>query len=204
MNKPKRNEPERRFFKSEIRVERAEDGTPERITGYAAVFNRDSVNLGGFTEEVAPGAFTEALKEDDVRALVDHNSSMILGRTGANTLRLTEDKTGLRMEIDLPNTQAARDIAESIDRGDVDGASFGFRTVEDDWNTKEELSHRTLKKVRLFDVGPVTFPAYPDTSVAVRSMEEWRGEQTEAEKETEKEESEDRARRQRHSEALAI
>lgn len=164
---------ERRYFTSEVRVEEGDDGA-KRLAGYSAVFGRDSVDLGGFTEEIAPGAFTNTLKDDDVRALIDHDSSRILGRSSAKTLRLAEDKTGLRMEVDLPDTTNGRDIAESVSRGDVTGQSFSFRVIEDEWNTKGEMAHRTLKEVRLFDVGPVTFPAYPDTSVAMRSLEQWK------------------------------
>jgi len=158
----------------EVRAEKGDESKPDRILGYAAVFGKDSVDLGGWTEDIAPGAFTETLKDDDIRALVDHDASMIIGRTSANTLRLAEDKVGLRMEIDLPETSVGRDIFESVSRGDVTGASFSFRTVDDQWTTKNEIPHRTLLKARLFDTGPVSFPAYPDTSVAVRSLEAWK------------------------------
>lgn len=161
-----------RAIPTELRVEDLDDA--KRIVGYAAVFNRDSIDLGGFTEEISPGAFAESIQSDDIRALMNHDPNLILGRTKAGTLRLEEDDIGLRMEIDLPDTQLGRDLAESIRRGDVTGASFGFRTIEDDWNTKDGKPHRTLKAAKLYDTGPVIFPAYSDTSVAVRSLESWR------------------------------
>lgn len=162
---------ERRFTPSvEVRV--IGDETPT-ITGYSAVFGKDSVNLGGFIERIAPGAFARALREkQDIRALVNHDSGRILGRLSAGTLRLMEDTTGLLAGIDPPDTQVGRDIVTSIKRGDVTGQSFSFRTVEDQWEFKDDGPDlRTLIDVDLFDVGPVTFPAYPDTTADARSLE---------------------------------
>lgn len=166
---------ERRYVTddTELRVETTPEGE-SRIVGYAAVFGKRSVDLGGFTEEIAPGAFSRSLKDDDVAALVDHDPSRIIGRKSSGTLRLAEDRVGLRMEVDIPDTTVGRDILESIRRGDVRGQSFGFRTVSDDWRMEDGLAHRTLIEARLRDVGPVTFPAYPDTTVAVRSLEMFR------------------------------
>lgn len=165
---------ERRVIDVELRLEERADKTPV-LVGYAAVFGKRSVDLGGFTEEVAPGAFSESIRSDDVVAVVDHDPSMILGRTSAKTLALSEDDNGLRMEIDLPDTSAGRDIRVSVKRGDVRGASFKFRTITDSWETRDGMAHRTLIKAKLYDVGPVTFPAYPDTQVAMRSLETWKG-----------------------------
>lgn len=164
---------ERRVIECELRVEERADKTPV-LVGYAAVFGKRSVDLGGFTEEVAPGAFSKSIRADDVVALVDHDPSLILGRTSANTLTLSEDETGLRMEIDLPDTTVGRDLAVSVKRGDIKGASFGFRTITDDWNMQDGKSHRTLIEAQLRDVSPVTFPAYPDTSIAMRSLSDWK------------------------------
>ena len=165
---------ERRVIECELRVERRGEAKAPVLVGYASVFGKRSVDLGGFTEEVAPGAFARSIKADDVVGLVDHDPSMVLGRTSAGTVRLSEDETGLRMEIDLPDTTAGRDIAVSIDRGDVRGASFGFRTVSDEWSTRDGMPHRSLIEAKLRDVSPVTFPAYPDTSVAMRSLDVWK------------------------------
>lgn len=159
---------------SEVRVS---GGDVPTITGHAAVFNLPSEDLGGFTEIVKKGAFKESLSRgDDVRALVDHDPSRILGRTSSGTLRVKEDRAGLAVEIDVADTQAGRDIVTSIRRGDVSGMSFGFRTIEDSWRTVDGEEVRELKKADLIDVSPVTFPAYPDTdvSVAQRSLKEWK------------------------------
>jgi len=139
------------------------------IRGYAAVFDKFSDDLGGFVEKIARGAFQKSLKSDDVRALFNHDPNYVLGRTKPGTLRLTEDDKGLAIEIDPPETQWARDLQVSIDRGDISQMSFGFRVVSDDWkHVNGKVSERTLIEVRLFDVSPVTFPAYPQTTVKVR------------------------------------
>jgi HK97 family phage prohead protease len=149
------------------------DKTVPVLVGYAAVFGKRSVDLGGFTEEIAPGAFSDSIRADDIIAAVEHDAGQIIGRLSAGTLRLTEDETGLRFEADLPDTTAGRDIRESVSRRDVTGASFKFRAISDKWEKRDGMDHRTLLKAKLFDVGPVTFPAYPDTSVAMRSRTEW-------------------------------
>jgi HK97 family phage prohead protease len=163
---------ERRIFTVEIRA--AKDGL-RTITGHAAVFNKDSEPMWGFVERVAPGAFTQTIKEDDVRALFNHDPNIVLGRNTAKTLRLSEDKQGLSVEIDPPDTQAARDLLVSIERGDISQMSFGFITRKESWQYSDDgkgPNIRTLEDVQLFDVSPVTFPAYPDTDVSVRSLKE--------------------------------
>lgn len=173
---------ERRVFGTALKIERRADGEGDDapqgavITGHAAVFDQLSEDLGGFREKVAKGAFAETIKGDDVRALINHSADLVIGRSIAKTLRMSEDKTGLAVEIDLPDTSYARDLAISIERGDVSGMSFGFQTVNDEWNTVEGEEIRTLKEVRLFDVSPVTFPAYPQTDVAKRFLARLRAE----------------------------
>ena len=150
---------------------------PDRIVGHAAVFNSLSEDLGGLREIILPGAFTKTLKDkDDVRALVDHDPSKILGRTTAGTLELREDKKGLAVDIDTPDTTVGRDIVESIGRKDVSKMSFGFRTIEDRWITKDGEDVRELVAAKLYDVSPVTFPAYAgtDTTIAKRSHDAWK------------------------------
>jgi|TARA_Y100000034_G_scaffold132026_1_gene194064 hypothetical protein len=166
----------RAFAVDELRVSEADGKTV--IAGHAAVFNKMSVEMYGFREVIAPGAFADSLKSADVRALINHDPNLILGRNKAGTLRVAEDKKGLAIEIDPPDTQASRDLLVSMGRGDIDQMSFGFRTVEDKWETKDGKDVRTLLKVDLFDVSPVTFPAYEDTDVGVaqRSLEAWRTE----------------------------
>lgn len=175
------NKKEVRVFPAEeLRVRRDDDGNPI-IQGHAAVFNKLSLDLGGFREKVAKGTFERAIKEDDVRALFNHDPNHVLGRTKSKTLRMAEDDRGLGVEIDPPETQMGRDVVTSIDRGDLDGMSFGFRTIKDSWEHGEDGAPdiRTLEEVELFDVSPVTFPAYPDTNVAVRSHKDWLDSETE-------------------------
>lgn len=154
----------------EIRSDHGKNGSIGTITGYSAVFNSKSEDLGGFHEFVAKGAFTRVLTEDpDVRGLVNHDTNMIIGRTSSGTMRLEQDSKGLRYEIDVADTQAGRDIMTSIKRGDVTGSSFAFTVESDKWETVEGEQVRTITEVRgLYDSGPVTVPAYP-ASVAEAS-----------------------------------
>jgi len=141
--------------------------------GYAAVFNSLSEDLGGFVEKIAPGAFDDVLS-DDVRALWNHDPNHVLGRTVSGTLRLKSDKEGLFYEIDPPDTQMARDLQSSIKRGDVDQSSFGFNVAaEGEVWTRDETGvvTRTITKIgRLYDVSPVTYPAYPETKAQARQL----------------------------------
>jgi len=164
---------EKRTFEIEgLEIRKSKDGK-RTIAGHAAVFNRVA-DGGWFREQVAPGAFKDSLGVDDVRALWNHDPNHVLGRNKAGTLRLSEDERGLAIEIDPPDTQTARDLVVLIERGDVSQMSFGFQTIKDSWETKDgDKDIRTLEKVKLWDVSPVTFPFYKDTDVAVRSHEEW-------------------------------
>ena len=156
----------------EVRAGEGESAAP-MIVGYAAVFNQLSEDLGGFRERIAPGAFTKALG-DDVRALFNHDPNIVLGRTRSKTLRISEDAKGLAIEIDPPATPAALALLESMRRGDISQMSFGFVTVKDAWDMIDGTAIRTLIEARLFDVSPVTYPAYPQTEVALRSLAEFR------------------------------
>jgi hypothetical protein len=169
----------RTFEVDKLEVRKTKDGK-RTIKGHAAVFNRVA-DGGWFREKVAPGAFKDSIGKDDVRALWNHDPNFVLGRNTAGTLRLSEDEKGLAIEIDPPDTQSARDLLVSIERGDVSQMSFGFSTIKDSWErTDGDKDIRTLEKVQLWDVSPVTFPFYKDTDVAVRSHEEWQ-KQTEQE-----------------------
>lgn len=170
-------EPERRNFQvSEIRIQRASEEDPPVIVGYAAVFDSLSEDLGGFREKIAPGAFSKSIKRgDDVRALYNHDPNYVLGRSLSNTLKLQEDTKGLRIEIDPPDTRYSKDLIVSLERGDISQMSFGFFTKSDTWEEKEdEDTIRTLNEVDLVDVSPVTFPAYSETVVAMRSFFDWK------------------------------
>lgn len=143
------------------------------VAGYAAVFDAPADIGGWFTEVVAPGAFAEALG-GDVRALIDHDTGRVIGRSTAGTLRLNEDATGLAVEIDLPDTTDGRDIATLISRGDVTGMSFGFEVTKQAWDETVDPPLRTIMAVVLHEVSVVAFPAYDDTSIALRSRDEAR------------------------------
>jgi HK97 family phage prohead protease len=167
---------ETRYFKAaDIKVEyEAREGAASKVPvlmGYAAKFGTLSQDLGGFKETIRNGAFKKTILEADIRALFNHDANFILGRNKANTLRLWEDDTGLGFNIYLPDTQQARDLAESIARGDVDQCSFAFSVIKEDWreDTNAGIVVRDLVEVKLFDVSVVTYPAYEDTDVKLRN-----------------------------------
>lgn len=166
---------DRRYFKG-LEIRKAKEGSSSigTLVGYAAVFDQRSQDLGGFVEVIKPGAFKQSLERgDDVRALWQHNADDVLGRRSNDTLRIKEDSKGLLVEIDLPDTQVGRDVKALVERGDVDGQSFGFRTMKDNWNREKDGRYvRELLQVDIFDIGPVTYPAYLGTSVEARSMAE--------------------------------
>jgi hypothetical protein len=155
---------------------RTDEHNNRTAVGYAAKFDSLSANLGGFCESIRSGSFTQTLESGtgtDARALWNHDSSQVLGRVSAGTLRLSEDDIGLRFEIDLPNTTTGRDASELLQRGDVQGASFGFKVIEDSWGeTDQGYPLRELHNVSLSEVSLVAFPAYPETEVALRSLAE--------------------------------
>lgn len=171
----KTDDVERRTHTVEMRVKDAGYGkkTPT-MEGYAANFNSLSEDLGGFREMLMPGCFADALKTSDIRALFNHDPNLILGRNASGTCRLVEDERGLKFEIDPPETSYAKDLQVSMNRGDVSQCSFGFRVAEggDAWRKEPDGTWlRSIMKVdRLYDVSPVTYPAYTSTSCAVRSL----------------------------------
>ena len=183
-----------RFIPQEMRV-KADEGESKKIVGYAAKFNSLSEEMWGFREQIAPGAFTEALKKSDVRALFNHDPNYVLGRQSAGTVTLTEDDVGLHYEIDPPDTQWARDIVSSIERGDIAESSFAFSMSGgvEEWDDTATPAIRTIKSVgNLYDVSPVTYPAYPEATTGVRSHKEIFDEhQNERTEESQEEESPD-------------
>lgn len=171
------NKPVRRYTRSglPVGVQSRADGK-KVISGYAAVFY-DPNDPGteyriwsDTVERIMPGAFDRALREDDVRGLFNHEENNILGRTKSGTMRLSVDKRGLKYEIDPPDTQCARDLMQSLERGDIDGSSFLFRPVENTYRDVDDLWIIERTEVKLFDVGPVCFPCYEASSASVRSM----------------------------------
>lgn len=145
-----------------------------RLAGYAAVFDTPSEDLGGFVEYVRAGAFRRTLQSNrlDPLALVHHMPHLVLGRRSSGTLRLSEDTRGLEFEIDLPDTTTARDIAVSVERGDIRGASFAFSVAPegDRWNMAGDAITRDLIDVDLHEITITATPAYPDTEVARRAL----------------------------------
>jgi len=161
---------ERRDFTVPVEVRELEDGTPQMV-GYAIRYNQPSVDMG-FTEYVAPGAARSATQEGaDVLALWSHDTSQVLGRTSADTLRLTEDERGVLAEINPPAW--AGNYVETVRRGDVRGMSFGFRVLKDSVTEAEDGTLiRTLEDLEVLEVSPVAMPAYPSTSVDARELRE--------------------------------
>lgn len=162
---------------TELRIRNEESGK-RIIEGHAAVFDSWSETLGGmfpFKEIVRQGAFAESIQKDDILALFNHDPNYVLGRNKAGTLELTEDEVGLCVRILPPDTGWARDLQTSIDRGDISQMSIGFVVEEDEWSTANGIDTRELKRVQLFDVSPVTYPAYTATDVGVRAMQEYEG-----------------------------
>ena len=157
----------------EFRIETR--GVADVIRGYPIVFGRLSENLGGFREQIASSAIDRTLQDGvDLRALVDHDSAKILGRMTAGTLRVGKDTHGLRVEIDPGPQSYADDIVEAIRRRDVSGMSFAFRAIADDWDLKADPPIRTVTDMLVREVSIVTWPAYPATEVALRSLTAWK------------------------------
>ena len=158
----------------ELRVDDSLDG---KIIGHASVFDSWSETLGGifpFKEIVRKGTFTETIRIDDIRALFNHDPNYVLGRNIAGPLELAEDEIGLRVVITPPDTSWANDLIKNIRRGDISQMSIGFIVLEDTWGTENGIDIREIKKVQLFDVSIVTYPAYTQTDVGVRAMESYK------------------------------
>ena len=156
----------------ELRIADDGEGTEKYIEGYASVFDSWSEELGAgiapFREKVCRGAFLETIEKDEIKALWNHNSDLVLGSKNAGTLELKEDERGLYVKIKPPKW--AKDKIETIKRGDVNCMSFGFCVVLDKWYSDGDCEVRELLKVKLFDVSPVAYPAYPATECDVRSV----------------------------------
>lgn len=161
-----------RSLQTELKTRAEPDGQDMYIEGYFAVFNRQTELWPGAYEEVAPGAFDETLG-NDIRALINHDTTLVLGRNKAGTLELKADSYGLwgRVKIN-PNDSDAVNLYERVKRGDVDQCSFGFNILEEitDWRDDGTVKW-TLTKIDLHEVSVCTFPAYEDTGVQARKAE---------------------------------
>ena len=149
-----------------------DDGGNLAIEGYFAVFDSNYEIAPGMSESIAPGAFDKTLS-GDIRALINHDTTLVLGRTKANTLQLRTDSHGLWGHIDInPNDSDAMNLYNRVQRGDVDQCSFGFDIISQETDFREDGSiHWTIKEVELYEVSPCTFPAYEETNIAARAKE---------------------------------
>ncbi len=169
------NQMERRMLNlTKLRVNEPDSENKQPIIeGHAAVFNQYSEELGNwfpFKEKISPGAFSDSIAADDIRALFNHSPNYVLGRNKAGTLSLSEDDQGLKVRIIPPETSWARDLNISIARGDISQMSIGFVVQSEKWGKEDGMDIREITKVKLYDVSPVTFPAYPQTDVGIRSI----------------------------------
>ncbi len=167
---------EKRFSNEKVELRSDKETQAHKITGYASVFydgtKKTEYELWeNYIERIMPSAFDNALKSDDVRALFNHNPNFLLSRTEAGTLQLSVDDKGLKYEIDIPDTQAGRDVKISLERGDLTGSSFAFIVDESVYREVGDLFIREIKSVKLYDVGPVTYPAYEGTEAQARNLE---------------------------------
>jgi Escherichia/Staphylococcus phage prohead protease len=173
-SKTAQNRPERRVFTGEVELRASKKGSgPGDIFGYAAKYDKMSQDLGGFFERLAPGCFNSVMN-DDVCCLRNHDDDNLLGRSSSGTVMLMLDDIGLKYECSLPDTTCGRDTAEMIRRGDMRGSSFAFNIAMEgqEWDWDGPMPLRTITKIgRLYDVSPVTNPAYLDTEVDMRSFQ---------------------------------
>lgn len=188
------NNIEKRFHKENTQKRKFEtrieaDKEARTITGYAAIYNSDSEDLGGFIERMAPSSFDGRL-QDDVRVLFNHDNNLVLGRTISGTATLEVDEKGLKYTCQLPDTSYAKDLIELMERGDVTQSSFAFTIEDESWEERADgMLIRTVKKVgQLYDVSPVTYPAYTEATSGLRTSAPVEVEQREVEVEEQKEE----------------
>ena len=164
-----------KIVRSVYRMEDVEIGEDEEVIlrGYAVVYNSDSENMGGFYEQIAPGAFRDVMG-DDVRAYLNHDENRLLGRVSSGTLTISSDDRGLYYEVKMPNTTYAKDLIELMKRGDINQSSFAFLIGDNYWEERNGETYRIITKIsRLLDVSPVAQPAYPDATseITTRDLE---------------------------------
>jgi len=180
--------------KLEIRATEGED-SKRTITG-AIKYNTESAEMRDwwgdvFVEYIDPEAFKDSLASRNVVALWSHDTAQVLGNTKSGTLRLTNTNSELRFELDIPNTSVGNDAWELIQRGDVDGVSFGMMVTKEKWSSEKRGDNRIYKRqilnAELYEISPVAFPAYPANEVAARSLEEFKASEKRAADQYEKE-----------------
>lgn len=178
----------------EVRASEGEDGK-RTITG-AIKYETDSAEMRDwygdrFVEQIASGAFAESIATRGVVGLWSHDTSQVLGNTKSGTVRLFDGAKELRFEIDLPDTAVGNDAFTLVQRGDVDGVSFGMRVTKDKWSSEKrddgKLYRRTILNAELYEISPVAFPAYPANEVSTRSLEEFKATEQRAADQYEKE-----------------
>jgi hypothetical protein len=169
---------ERRAVTSALELRTATPGQAGvgTATGYAVLFNAVTTIGDYWQEKIAPGAFDDSLAKRDVVALHSHDLGRVVGRTGAGTLTLRADTKGVAFENALPDTSDGRDLSVSIDRGDIPGMSFGFVSTREEWDETVEPPMRTILTAELYEITYTACPAYPDTTVGMRSLEHARAE----------------------------
>ncbi|PHM51176.1 HK97 family phage prohead protease [Xenorhabdus sp. KK7.4] len=141
----------------------------KKLTGYVIKWNsRSHILWDEFIEQFAPNAFSASLAASaDIRALYEHDHMNLLGRTTSGTLQLSEDPTGLRFELTPPDTQLGRDVLTLVERGDIQGMSFGFRAIKDQWDTSQTPYVRTVLEAELREITVTSLPAYPESGVEI-------------------------------------
>lgn len=171
----------------EVRATEGDDGK-RTITG-AIKYEMDSDEMRDwygdrFVEQIASGAFADSIATRGVVGLWSHDTSQVLGNTKSGTVRLFDGAKELRFEIDLPDTAAGNDAWTLVQRGDVDGVSFGMRVTKDKWSSEKrddgKLYRRTILNAELYEISPVAFPAYPANEVSARSLEDFKAEEQRA------------------------
>lgn len=186
--KRRRRLPEKRLLPSdqaEFRI--AENGDTKTVTGYAALYNTRSVDLGGFEEVLEPGCFDAVMEtQPDVFALFNHDPDSILARSTSGTLKLSLDDKGLAYSFEMPKTTLGNDLAVLMQRGDIRGSSFAFVTGDAEFRSDDSgKSVRYISKIAsLHDVAVCSTPAYPKAGAAIRSFKRWQKKQEEAQLDT--------------------
>jgi len=158
-------------------VEIRAEGDTVSVSGYAAVFNSETIIGGSYREQIAPGAFADAIGRDDVMFLINHDG-LPMARTKSGTLTLAEDERGLYMSAELDSSDPdVRAIVPKMKRGDLDKMSFAFSPEIQSWDDSGDMPLRTIRQASLYDVSIVTYPAYQDTDIGLRSLSEFRSAQ---------------------------